>query len=168
MELQTLAEFRAALCIFQEGTQEALASVEFEIRRAAEWLDEQKRLWQQTVRDCQEEVVQAKADLARRKMSKLFDRPPDCTEQELALRQALHRLEEAESKVESCRRWVPLLEREVEEYQGPARRLLGLVEGEVPRAMALLARMSAALEAYIDVAVPGDRASPVPRDEPGA
>jgi hypothetical protein len=160
-ELQTLAELRAALCIFQAEGQEALAAVEFEVRRAAEWLDEQKTFWQRAVYDCQEEVTQAKGDLARRKMFKLFEHTPDCTEQEKALRQALHRLEAAETKLANCRRWIPLLQREIEEYQGPARRLAGLLEGVLPRAVALLERMSAALEAYVEVAPP-------PRGEPGA
>ena len=32
-----------------------------------DWLDEQLALWQQAVRDCEEEVVQAKAELSQRK-----------------------------------------------------------------------------------------------------
>jgi hypothetical protein len=163
-ELQALADLQAGLCIFQAEGKEALAAVEFEIRRMLEWLDDQKQFWQRTVREREEDVTQAKADLARRKTFKLFDQTPDCTEQEKALRLALHRLDEAETKLANCRRWIPLLQREIEEYQGPARRLAGLLEGTLPRAVALLERMRGALDAYLQVAPPagGERGETSP------
>src|SRR5262249_31014026 len=76
------------------------------------------------------------------------------TEQEKALKKAQMRLEEAETKLANCRRWVPLLHHAVHEYQGPARQLAGTLDTDVLNALALLANKLAALEAYLNVAVP--------------
>jgi hypothetical protein len=147
-EIAALEEFRGALTTFAEEAGEALSAAEMEVRRAFDWLDEQKKNWVQAVRDSEDDVVSAKADLERRKLARLFDREPDCTEQEKALRLARQRLEEAKDKVDVCRRWQPVLRREVEEYEGRARRLGGFLEGELPRGVALLERLIAALESY--------------------
>jgi hypothetical protein len=152
--VSAIIEFRGALGTFHLEAREGLSAAGMEIRRAFDWLEERRQHWQRAVRDREEEVAQAKADLARRKLFKLFDRPPDCTEQEEALRLAKHRLAEAEAKAENCRRWLPALKRAVEEYDGPIRRLEGLVEGDLPKAVALLERLVAALESYTMLAPP--------------
>ena len=67
---------------YADSLAEALAGVELEIRRAFEWLDEQQALWKQAIRDCEEEVVRAKAELSQRKFKTWDGREPDCTVQE--------------------------------------------------------------------------------------
>src|SRR5579862_7139919 len=94
--LDALTDFRTALSIFKQDAQDALGAVELEIQRAQDWLDNQRAHWRREMTACEDEVTQAKAELARRKMFYLFDQPPDCSEQEKALRLALRRLEHAE------------------------------------------------------------------------
>src|SRR4051812_12480026 len=106
--LAALEDFRAALCGFQVEGRQSIEAVAMEVRRAFDWLAEQKESWQRAVRERGEDVVEAKNALERKKLFKLWDRPPDTTEEEEALRRARHRLEEAEDKVEACRRWLPL------------------------------------------------------------
>lgn len=167
--VEVLVELKEALAGFKHDGQDALGSVEMELRRAADWLDGQLAHWKKEVRDRQEEVIQAKNDLARRKLERVAGRPPDCTEQEKALARAQHRLREAEEKVVACRRWQPALQRAVDEHIGPVRRLAGMLEGDWPRALALIDRKIAALDAYLLLAPPSSPAPapPAAAEEPG-
>ena len=174
--LDMLRDFRAALAGFRIEGQDALTAVELDLRRAGDWLAERRQFWQRQVRALQDELTQAKAELSRRQMVLPGERPPDCTQQIKALRKAQQMLEHAEGQVERCRRWEPALRRAVEEYEGPARQLGGLLDADLPRAVALLERLLTSLEAYVAVAptsVPpsppegrGERRSAGPRPEP--
>jgi hypothetical protein len=149
--LDLLRDFRAALAAFRADAQDALAAGELDIRRASDWLAERKQFWQRQVRALQDEVVQAKSELSRRQLVLPGERVPDCTQQIKALRQAQQRLAHAEERVEQTRRWEPALRRAVDEYEGPARQLGGLLDAELPKAAALLERLLASLEAYVAV-----------------
>lgn len=150
--IEALEDLKLALCAFKDDGQDALCQVELTIRRTFDWLRDQHQLWKREVRIRYDEVVQAKAVLTTRKMTKVAGRTPDCTEQEDALERAEQRLREAHEKVEKCRRWEPALQREVDEHIGPIRRLAALFEGEWPKALALLDRKLAALDAYVALA----------------
>lgn len=152
--VEALADFTAALGGFCESARDALCANEMELRRAVSWLEERTKYWQQEVRVRTEEVAVARTNLKRRQLMKIGDRPPDCTEQEKALARARERLHEAETKLASSRRWRPLLERAVEEYEGPARNLANRVEAELPKAVADLRAKVESLEAYLKLAAP--------------
>src|SRR5438552_1367950 len=116
--LEAFMEFKSALSAFKAEAQDALCAVDMEIRRTVDWIESQRKYWHHEVRDRQEAVAEAKLALMSRKMMRFFDRPPDCTEQEEDLRLAVRRLEEAEDKVANCKRWAPLVQQAVEEYEG--------------------------------------------------
>jgi hypothetical protein len=146
--IESLQDLRNALCSFRKEAGDALCAVELEVRRAFDWVEDQGKLWQKEVRVREDEVFQAKQDLSRRKGSRMFGHPPDCTDQEKALHEAEERLWEAQEKTENCRRWVPLLQDAVREYEGPARQVSGLLDVDFARALALLDRKLATLESY--------------------
>ena len=147
--IDALRDWHATLTGYGESLAEALAGVEMELRRAREWIAEQLSLWQQAVRDCEEEVTRAKAELAHRKMPTWDGRDPDCTVQEKNLRRARARLEHAEDQVQVCRRWSQKMPEVVDEvYNGKARRLANFLEEDLPKALTILSRRLAALEAY--------------------
>jgi hypothetical protein len=85
-------------------------------------------------------------------MMKMGDRPPDCSEQEEALARARQRLAYAEEKLERVRRWQRQFPQALVDYEGPANQLVGMIEGDLPKADALLAQKIAALEAYTQIA----------------
>src|SRR4051812_19932472 len=118
--LDLLRDFHAALAAFKADGQDGLTAIALDLRRAFDWLADQRQFWVRTVRDCQDEVTHAKAELARKKVLLPGERQPDCTEEIKALKRALARLEHAEEKVEKCRRWEPALRRAADEYEGPA------------------------------------------------
>jgi hypothetical protein len=148
--IDAIQDFRAALVEFGEDATDALCSAEAEIRRMGDWTEDQLKNWQVEVRAGEEQVFQAKTELTRRKMMQFGDRPVDTTDQELALRRAKARLEHAEDQVEKTREWLRAWPKAVSEYRGPSGQLKALLEGDLPRATALLSRKIAALQAYAD------------------
>src|SRR5438874_8536001 len=147
--IAAVIDWRADLTTYGELLAEAMAGVDLEIRRAADWLEEQLARWKQAVRACEEEVVRAKAELVQRKFPTWDGREPDCTVQEKNLRLAKARLEHAEEKVETVRRWIGRLPKMIDEmFTGPSRRLKSMLEADLPNAQAALAQRIASLESY--------------------
>lgn len=147
--IAALRDWHASLTVYGESLAESLAGVELELRRGFDWLDEQLGRWQKAVRDCEEEVVQAKAELSARKFTGWDGREPDATVQERNLRRAKARLEYAQDQVVRTRRWIGQLPKLIDElYRGPANRLTGCLEAELPRGLAALGRKIETLETY--------------------
>jgi ribosomal protein L29 len=170
--VEALKDWHAALAEFRTEAQDALAAVELEIRRAFDWIADTQRHWKQTVRDAEEEVVQAKAELANRRFPDFSGRMPDTSEQEKALRRAIAKQEFAERQVEVCQRWLRKLPAAVSEtYEGPARQLAATLEAELPRGLAVLQQRLDALEAYLGLAAPkrpAEEPPPAPPPEGGS
>src|SRR6516162_269398 len=132
--VQAITDFKAALLIFCQEAKEVLASIEMENRRMTDWV-ERDRLshWQREIRNRQEEMAQAKADLFRKQITRISGQHPDFIEERDALRKAVYRLEEAEEKVRRCRLWGGRqLPRAIDEFQAPSRQLAAIVEGNPP------------------------------------
>ncbi len=80
--IDAVRDWHAALADYRDGLADSLAGVELEIRRARDWLEEQLARWQRAIRDCEEDVTRAKAELSQRKLPNWEGREPDCTVQE--------------------------------------------------------------------------------------
>ena len=152
--IEALKEFRGSLSRFGHDAKEAVCDTELEIRRVFDWLEAQLKYWRKEVRDRQEEVVRAKAELIQRQYGKRDGYGAGTTDQEIALEKALRRLQEAEGKVEKIRQWHNLLPRAVAEYEGPARQLMGMLDADLPRGLAILDQKIDALDAYMNTAAP--------------
>jgi hypothetical protein len=151
--LDAVRDWKTSLVSFRDGAQDALLGVELVIRRAFDWLTEQRHRWQNEIRVCEEALTRAKSELWRKKNMPIIGQP-DCVVEEKAVRRAVARLEEAEQKLEKTRQWNIMLSRAVEEYEGPGRRLAFRLEGDVPRALIQLEQKIAALEAYVALIAP--------------
>jgi hypothetical protein len=158
--LDELREFHAALCTFRTDAMESLSSVDLSIRHLADWISDQTQHWHAAIRKSEEEVFQAKQELAMRKYVGFDGRVPDTTVQEENLQKAKRRLAHAQDKYETCRKWQQRYPHQVGElYEGPARQLSGALEAEVPRALAVLERRIMALEAYAAIPTPAAAAN---------
>ncbi len=156
--IQQLADFRAALLAFADQGKAALGSVTLDLQRIRAWLDDQMLHWQAEIRKAEEEVLQAKADLARRRwMAAGGERSIDCTEQEKALRRAQQWLEWAEEKKQKTRTWIRDFPDATKDYETRARPLQDALEHDVVRSAALLERLVEHLETYTQIA-PGESA----------
>ena len=170
--IDELRDFHAGLTTYRATLLEAMSSVQMEIRRAFDWLDDMANTWQRRIRDAELDVVQCKAELAQRKFPMWDGRIPDCTVQEEALRRAKAKLEYCQEQVHICKKWHAKLPKMIEEtYEGASRRLLNGLEIDLPNGLSLLARRITALESYADLradyAPPPSVASlPMPPAEP--
>jgi hypothetical protein len=159
--IDALRDWKEAVCVFKDDAAEALCANELEIRRFFDWLDQQTKYWQNEVRRREDLVVQARNALVRKKMMVTpAGREPDTIEEEKALRRAKAMLAAAEEKLETARKIVPVVRRAVEEYEAPARRLSGMLDSDVPQALALLGQKLDALDAYLSTAPPPAPAPP--------
>jgi multidrug resistance efflux pump len=152
--LDALKEFKADLVTFGVDAQEALAAAETGIRRLLDEIEQQQKLWQAEIRKRQEELTRAKAEMSRQRWGHRDGKGPGMTEAEINLKKAERRLREAEAKLETTRKWLLHLPREVAEYQGVARRMGSFVETDLKRGVALLERRIEAVEAYLTPAAP--------------
>ena len=158
-----LREFRAALATFGNEAKEAAAVNDMTARRGIEWFqNDLLKFWQSEIRKREEAVTNARAEYERCRMQSFGDRPPDCTDQKVALKKAQMRLEEAQEKLKAQKKWSRILDEELQDYQGQSQQLSDMLSGEIPKAMADLDRMLTALEAYLNVSAPMGGAGPPP------
>ncbi len=148
--LAALSDFRAALTTFIDEAKNAVTTLELEIRRSLDWLEGQLGHWKAAVREAEDDVIRAQNELARKRLMRIGDRPPDTTDQEKALARAKHRLELAQEKLARTKHWLWALPDEIREYQGPCRLFQEMVEGDLPMVATMLERKIVALEAYIE------------------
>jgi hypothetical protein len=147
--LDLIRQWQGALATFRVEAQDALTTAGLDARRAFDWLEDRHSAWAKAIRERYDEVTHAKAALARKQWVLPGQRQPDITEEMKALKLAQRRLAEAEDKIASVRRWGPALQRAVDEYEGPIRRLADMLEGDLPKAGGLLERLLRDLEAYL-------------------
>jgi hypothetical protein len=157
--VDALQRFKEGLAKFIVEAQQALCAADIDIRRVFDGLQAQLQHWQREALKRQEDVVRAKAELTRREWGHSRGTNPGTTDQEVALRKAQMRLQEAEAKAEGVRRWLLQLPHAIREYEGPARQLIGMLEADLKQSMALLERKITILEEYIAMA-PGSEAGP--------
>jgi len=148
--LDAVKALHSALVRYGPEAQEALGAAAIDIRRVFDFLHDQLKHWQRQVDKRQEEVNRARADLAHARALKKGERS-GTVEQEIALRKAQNRLREAEEKFAVTKRWLLHLPQAVNEYEGPARRLGGLLDADLKQGLAVLENKIAILEAYMAV-----------------
>jgi chromosome segregation ATPase len=146
--VERLADFKAALQTFAAKAKDAMSSNAMEIRRSQDWLEGQLDLWKAEIRRAEDAVVLAKNELARKKMMRIGDRPPDTTEQEKTLRKARARLAHAEEKRDNAKAWLRQLPEAVQEYDGQAHPFQDALEHDLAKMIAFLEHKIAALEEY--------------------
>lgn len=166
-DLEVFRVFRAALLKFVEASNQALAGADSHIARTRGWLEnEQRRYWEMQCRKRANAVAQAQ-DAVRQK--KLFadgsGHKRDASEEEKHLKRCIAALEEANTKLENVRKYLPRLERANDLYRGGVARLIGSLSGDLPKAVALLDRLAAQLAAYTRIDAP---LSPAPPADDGS
>ena len=157
--IDALKALHATLARFGPEAREALGAAEIEIRRVFDYLEERLKYWLRQVDRRHEDLNRARSDLAHARAIRQGERS-GYVEQEIAVRKAQVRLREAEEKVVTVRRWLLHLPQAVNEYQGPSRRLAGLLDADLRQGLAILEQRIAALDAYVALEAPPEPASP--------
>jgi hypothetical protein len=153
--IDALKDFKVTLINFAEEARIALSSADMEIRQIRNWLTrDQLSYWQSQVKRCQERVSIARTELHRRQLSQANSDAVSDTDQKEALRDAQRRLREAEEKVEKIKRWVPVLEHAISEYNSQSQPLGDRLAGSFVGSLGVLDRMINALDSYLAMAPP--------------
>ena len=148
-EIDALRDWLAAAVVYKSESEESLASIRLEIHRGIDWVSGQLDLWQRSLRDRDDAVVQAKAELTARRFPGPTGRMPDTTVQERNLRRAVARFEHARERVAVCKKWLVNLPKIIDEtFSGAGHRFAMLLEGDVAKGLSHLDGQIEALERY--------------------
>ncbi len=144
-----LIDWRVAVQNFRKEGEDVLGMISLEVQRAHDYMDDQLTFWKKESRKLEEDVIIAKAELARREMPDFSGRIPDCSVQEEALREAKQRHEFALDQIDTIRKLIVKVPREIREsYESVARRFGNFLEMELTQAISELSKQIMALEAY--------------------
>jgi hypothetical protein len=156
LSVQTLKDFKVVMCNFAEEARNSLSGVDMELRRMRDWLErDQLGYWTAQVKRRQEELMQARADLHKRKISQQGSDAVSDAEQKEALREAQRRLRVAEEKVDLIKKkLIPYLHHESAEYRARAQPLGDHLVGGFEKSLIALEKMIQALESYLALHAP--------------
>jgi hypothetical protein len=181
LSVEVMKDAKACLVDFMESCGTALMSVDADINRVTQWLQQQVGYWKREVRKREEEVNKVKTDIMRKRIIAAPE-PASVVEEEKFLRRAKARMDSAQRKLEAVRQWAPVWEREAMLYKTSTHRLSEALHADLPAALVRLERMFRSLEEYTRLIAPkGEDAQEVagsgaesgdedggPRKEPGA
>jgi hypothetical protein len=155
LSLQTLKDFKLAMCTFAEDARNSLSGVDMDLRRMRDWLErDQLGYWQSQIKKRQEDLMQARADLHKRKISQQGSDAVSDAEQKEALRDATRKLRVAEEKLAMVKRLVPLLHHAIDEYHSHSQPLGDHLAGGFEKSLFTLEKMIGSLEAYLALHAP--------------
>jgi hypothetical protein len=155
LSVQTLKDFKLAMINFAEEARNSLSGVDMELRRMRDWLErDQLGYWQSQIKKRQEGLMQARADLHKRKISQQGSDAVSDAEQKEALREATRKLRIAEEKLAEVRRLIPQLHHAIDEYHSHSQPLGDHLSGGFEKSLFTLEKMVGALEAYLALAAP--------------
>ncbi len=156
LSTQTLKDFKMVMCNFAEEARNSLSGVDMELRRMRDWLErDQLGYWQSQVKKRQEDLMQARADLHKRKISQQGSEAVSDAEQKEALRVAQRRLQVAEEKVQIVRKLIPQLHHAIDEYHSHSQPLGDHLSGGFEKSLFTMDKMIGALDAYLALKAPG-------------
>jgi hypothetical protein len=147
--LEAIEAVRGALVSFVDQVRDALAELQSEMRRVADWLEHDRpRYWRTQIRLANDGVHEAQQALHRCLMFPIAKERPSCYEERAALKKAQARLVYCEEKAERVRHWQRVVQHELFEYEGRISQLVRVVEDDVPRAIGVLGKVLRRLEEY--------------------
>jgi hypothetical protein len=155
--IDAVQELASAIQVFRGEAVSALDDLDIEIRRALEWVHhDRKYYWDQEVRRGWERVAEARVQLHQAITARNISgsESASCYDEKKVLERANRRLDTALKKVEVVRQCARTIDQAVNEYRGCRAQLAGWLDGDVFRAVAMLNRLTEALEAYLRMGSP--------------
>ena len=150
--ISALRYFRASLIKFAEEADKAVVTMQSEVHRTTEWIENDRpSYWKEQIRRGFDRVSQCRIALETCRMRTVAGNRPSCIEEKKAFEQAKRRLQTAHEKVEAVRRWANKIRHSSDEFRGRIGQLDHFLRNDIPRVVMLLDRMIAALEAYAEM-----------------
>ncbi len=157
--VEAIELFRAALILFTSQARPALEEVSGEGVRTRLWLEnDQRRFWENELRVRNRKLEQAQQELFNARLSQFQE---STSLQQMTVHRAHQAVRHAEDKLARLKRW----DRELDNRSAPllkeVEQLHGFLTAEMPKAVAYLAQVVRALDAYTDAGAPaGGGATP--------
>lgn len=147
--IDAVRAFRAALVKFEDNARDGLTGLELEIRRAVNWIEvDRRRYWPNQVKQASEEFAQARNALERCQLKYGSEEAPSCYEQKKNYERAKQRLRYCEDQVRKVKQWTQIIRQELTQFDGQMAQMTMCVDTDLPRAIAAISNMIAALERY--------------------
>ena len=155
---EALKQAKTALLDFSDAVVSALASVDSDINRVSQWLNQDRPAhWKRQVRLREEAINKIKTDIMRKRIIAAPE-PASVIEEEKALDRAKMLLGHAQARLEAVKRWGPTWDREAMMYKTSTHRITEYLHRDIPVAVGRLERMLTSLDAYVRVAPPPSEA----------
>ncbi|NLF67657.1 MAG: hypothetical protein GX575_01240 [Candidatus Anammoximicrobium sp.] len=160
--IDAVRHFKLALEEFQAETREAITQLLLEMRRGADWIEhDRSRYWPRAMQQASDAVIEARNNLERAELALRPEDKRSCHEYKIALDKAKRRLRLTEDKVRAVRRWRIEVQRAADHFHGGLAKLANSLDMDLPRALAALERMAAALDRYAERSAPMETAGGV-------
>ncbi|MFZ4573521.1 MAG: hypothetical protein ACOYN0_03940 [Phycisphaerales bacterium] len=148
---KALTEARNSVVEFVEVVRATFASVESDINRVDQWLTHERPAhWKREIRLREDAVQRAKLEIERKRLIRAPE-PASVVFEQRQLAKARERVESARKRQEATQRWAVAFQKQAQMAKSASRDLSDAVSVNLPRAVALLERMTASLEAYLAV-----------------
>lgn len=155
--ISAIRDFKIALIEFIEDAKLALTEAHADVLKTGAWIQHDRMgHWQHARKKRHEKVQMAKSELTRAQLQSRDERP-SCVLERKALAKAQAELDEAERKVQSCRKALSLLEREGLLFKAALAGFSTSLELDLPNALAHLERLMDTLEKYFSLAPASDK-----------
>ena len=154
--VEAVEAFRADLIVFQSRARAALEEASDDVLRTRLWVqNDQRRLWENESRVRGRKLEEARAELFNARLSQFQE---STALQLMAVQRAERAVREAEAKLALLKKWGRDLENRTDPLVKQVTQLHGFLTIDMGRAVAYLVQVVKALEAYADVATPGNSA----------
>jgi len=152
---EVIKEFRRHFIKFNETCQNAITGIRGDARKVSQWLQmEQLPFWTAELRKSEEARLDARTTLSMAKNNENIYGKSSCIEERKILRKAEARKEHAELKLKAVKKWLSLLEREIENQIGPVNSLASTLDTGIPRGLNKLDLLTEKLEDYFRASGP--------------
>lgn len=161
-DLDIFRYMKTGLIKFRQTIETALINADSQASRTLSWLEgEQLSHWQTQIRKRHETVMRCREAVRAKKIFKdSTGRTPSAHHEEKLQHEAERALAEAEFKLANTRKCIPRLQKEIEVYRGGVQGLGSAMVTEIPKAIAMLERLSMSLQEYVtlrsDISTPGE------------
>jgi len=143
---QALVDFRPSLIQFKEDVERALTSPGSDAMRVLSWLQgDRLSHWKREIRVRSEAAVVAKSKLTQQISS---SQPRPSVDARKEYEKAKRRVHEAEEKLESTKRAINKLRKEIDYYRGAVQAMASVARADMPRALGRLDGQIRALDEY--------------------
>ncbi len=149
--IEAIRRFRADLQEYNDALRLSIDILTSELVRAVDYFESDRKLyWPAQVRRASDKVSEARINLERCQVTTRPGEGPSCYEEKKALQRAKDRLTYANERVKATKKWIVIVQKEVDEFRSRMAQLSFLTESELPRSIAVLDRLASRLERYVE------------------